>query len=83
MFTGIVYDLNNDYAEPNLSTATIVATDALCQLVQSVLTVFKPRSPRTENALRLRALLDTYNQEVADLPREVREFLESAEADHG
>ena len=56
MFTGYVYDLNLDYAEPNLSTATIVATDALGQLGQTVLTAFNPSSQLT--SARVSAILD-------------------------
>ena len=56
MFTGFVYDLNMDYAEPNLSTATIVATDALGQLGQTVLTAFNPSSQLT--SARVSAILD-------------------------
>ena len=56
MFTGFVYDLNIDYAEPNLSTATIVATDALGQLGQTVLTAFNPSSELT--SARVSAILD-------------------------
>jgi hypothetical protein len=56
MFTGFVYDLNMDYAEPNLSTATIVATDGLGQLGQTVLTAFNPSSQLT--SARVSAILD-------------------------
>jgi hypothetical protein len=56
MFTGFVYDLNIDYADPNLSTATIVATDALGQLGQTVLTGFNPSSQLT--SARVSAILD-------------------------
>jgi hypothetical protein len=56
MFSGFVYDLNIDYAEPNLSTATIVATDALGQLGQTVLTAFNPSSQLT--SARVSAILD-------------------------
>ena len=56
MFTGFVYDLNIDYADPNLSTATIVATDALGQLGQTVLTAFTPSSQLT--SARVSAILD-------------------------
>ena len=56
MFSGFVYDLNMDYAEPNLSTATIVATDALGQLGQTVLTAFNPSSQLT--SARVSAILD-------------------------
>jgi hypothetical protein len=56
MFTGFVYDLNIDYADPNLSTATIVCTDALGQLGQTVLTGFNPSSQLT--SARVSAILD-------------------------
>jgi hypothetical protein len=56
MFTGFVYDLNMDYEEPNLSTATIVATDSLGQLGQTVLTAFNPSSQLT--SARVSAILD-------------------------
>jgi hypothetical protein len=55
MFSGFVYDLNIDYADPNLSTATIVATDALGQLGQTVLTAFNPSSQLT--SARVSAIL--------------------------
>jgi len=56
MFTGFVYDLNIDYADPNLSTATIMSTDALGQLGQTVLTAFNPSSQLT--SARVSAILD-------------------------
>ena len=56
MFTGFVYDLNMEYAEPNLSTATITATDALGQLGQTALTGFTPSSQLT--SARVSAILD-------------------------
>jgi hypothetical protein len=56
MFTGFVYDLNIDYADPDLSTATIVCTDALGQLGQTVLTGFNPSSQLT--SARVSAILD-------------------------
>ena len=56
MFTGFVYDLNIDYADPNLSTATIMCTDALGQLGQTVLTAFNPSSQLT--SARVSAILD-------------------------
>jgi len=56
MFTGFVYDLNIDYAEPNLSTATIMSTDGLGQLGQTVLTAFNPSSQLT--SARVSAILD-------------------------
>jgi len=56
MFSGFVYDLNIDYADPNLSTATIVSTDALGQLGQTVLTAFNPSSQLT--SARVSAILD-------------------------
>jgi len=56
MFTGFVYDLNMDYQEPNLSTATIVATDGLGQLGETVLTAFNPSSQLT--SARVSAILD-------------------------
>ena len=56
MFTGFVYDLNMDYEEPNLSTATIVATDGLGQLGETVLTAFNPSSQLT--SARVSAILD-------------------------
>jgi hypothetical protein len=56
MFSGFVYDLNIDYADPDLSTATIVCTDALGQLGQTVLTAFNPSSQLT--SARVSAILD-------------------------
>ena len=35
MYKGYIYDLNIEYDEPNLSTATILAVDALAQLSQT------------------------------------------------
>lgn len=65
-----------------LRTKATGKQEVISDFLTEVLTVFKSRRPRTEKALRLRALLETYNQESADLPREVREFLEKAETDH-
>lgn len=56
MFSGFVYDLNIDYADPDLSTATIMCTDALGQLGQTVLTAFNPSSQLT--SARVSAILD-------------------------
>jgi len=56
MFSGFVYDLNIDYADPDLSTATIVCTDALGQLGQTVLTGFNPSSQLT--SARVSSILD-------------------------
>ena len=56
MFKGYVYDLNIDYDEPNLSTATILAVDALAQLGQTNLTGFNPSSQLTSE--RVSAILD-------------------------
>lgn len=56
MFTGFVYDLNMDYSEPNLSTATIMSTDALGQIGQTVMTGFNPSSQLT--SARVSAILD-------------------------
>lgn len=44
MFKGYIYDLNIDYDEPNLSTAQIMAVDALAQLSQTNLIGFAPSS---------------------------------------
>ena len=56
MFSGFVYDLNIDYADPDLSTATIMCTDALGQLGQTVLTGFNPSSQLT--SARVSAILN-------------------------
>jgi len=56
MFSGFVYDLNIDYADPDLSTATIMCTDALGQLGQTVLSAFNPSSQLT--SARVSAILD-------------------------
>ena len=47
MYSGYVYDLNIDYAEPQLSTATILGVDALAQLSQTTLTGFTPSAELT------------------------------------
>ena len=47
MFSGYVFDLNIDYAEPQLSTASISAVDALAQLSQTTLTGFTPSAELT------------------------------------
>ena len=56
MFSGFVYDLNIDYADPNLSTATIVSTDALGQLGQTTIDAFTPSEQLT--SARVNAILD-------------------------
>lgn len=56
MFSGFVYDLNIDYADPDLSTATIMCTDALGQLGQTVLSAFNPSSQLT--SARVSAILN-------------------------
>jgi hypothetical protein len=47
MFKGYVYDLNIEYDEPNLSSAQIVAVDALAQLAQTNLVGFNPSQQLT------------------------------------
>jgi hypothetical protein len=47
MFKGYVYDLNIEYDEPNLSTAQIMAVDALAQLAQTNLVGFNPSQQLT------------------------------------
>ena len=47
MFKGYVYDLNIDYDEPNLSSAQILAVDALAQLAQTNLVGFNPSQQLT------------------------------------
>ena len=56
LFKGYVYDLNIDYDMPNLSTATILAVDALTQLGQTNLNAFNPSSQLT--SARVSAILD-------------------------
>lgn len=56
MFKGYVYDLNIEYDEPNLSTATILAVDALSQLGQTNLTGFNPSQQLTSE--RVSAILN-------------------------
>jgi hypothetical protein len=51
MFKGYVYDLNIEYDEPNLSTATILAVDALAQLSQTNLTAFNPSQELTSSRI--------------------------------
>lgn len=56
LYKGYVYDLNIEYDEPNLSTATILAVDALAQLGQTNLNAFNPSSQLT--SARVSAILD-------------------------
>jgi hypothetical protein len=49
MFTGFIYDMNIDYAEPQLSSAAITAVDALAQISQTTLTGFSPASELTSD----------------------------------
>lgn len=49
MFTGFIYDMNIDYAEPQLSSAAITAVDALAQISQTTLTGFTPSSELTSD----------------------------------
>ena len=49
MFTGYIYDMNIDYAEPQLSSAAITAVDALAQISQTTLTGFSPSSELTSD----------------------------------
>ena len=56
LYKGYVYDLNIEYDEPNLSTATILAVDALAQLSQTNLTAFNPTQQLTSQ--RVDAILN-------------------------
>lgn len=56
MYKGYVYDLNIEYDEPNLSTATILAVDALAQLSQTNLASFNPSQQLTSQ--RVEAILN-------------------------
>jgi hypothetical protein len=47
MFKGYIYDLNIEYDEPQLSSAQILAVDALAQLAQTNLVGFNPSSQLT------------------------------------
>ena len=47
MFSGYLFDMNIDYAEPQLSSAAITAVDALAQISQTTLTGFSPSSELT------------------------------------
>ena len=47
MFSGYLFDMNIDYAEPQLSSAAITAVDALAQISQTTLTGFTPSSELT------------------------------------
>jgi hypothetical protein len=49
MFSGYLYDMNIDYAEPQLSSAAITAVDALAQISQTTLTGFSPASELTSD----------------------------------
>jgi hypothetical protein len=56
MYKGYIYDLNIEYDEPNLSTATILAVDALAQLSQTNLAAFNPSQQLTSQ--RVEAILN-------------------------
>lgn len=56
IYKGYVYDLDIEYDEPNLSTATIFAVDALSQLAQTNLNTFNPSSQLTSD--RITSILD-------------------------
>ena len=56
MYKGYVYDLDIEYDNPNLSTATIFAVDALSQLAQTNLNAFNPSTQLTSD--RITAILD-------------------------
>ena len=49
MFSGYLFDMNIDYAEPQLSSASITAVDALAQISQTTLTGFTPSSELTSD----------------------------------
>lgn len=49
MFSGYIYDMNIDYAEPQLSSAAITAVDALAQISQTTLVGFSPSSELTSD----------------------------------
>jgi hypothetical protein len=49
MFSGYLFDMNIDYAEPQLSSAAITAVDALAQISQTTLTGFNPASELTSD----------------------------------
>jgi hypothetical protein len=49
MFSGYLFDMNIDYAEPQLSSAAITAVDALAQISQTTLTGFTPSSELTSD----------------------------------
>jgi hypothetical protein len=49
MFSGYLFDMNIDYAEPQLSSAAITAVDALAQISQTTLVGFTPSSELTSD----------------------------------
>jgi hypothetical protein len=49
MFSGYIFDMNIDYAEPQLSSAAITAVDALAQISQTTLVGFSPSSELTSD----------------------------------
>ena len=49
MFSGYLFDMNIDYAEPQLSSAAITAVDALAQISQTTLVGFSPTSELTSD----------------------------------
>ena len=51
MFSGYLFDMNIDYAEPQLSSASITAVDALAQISQTTLTGFTPASELTSDRI--------------------------------
>lgn len=56
MFTGFLFDMNIDYAEPQLSQATITAVDALASISQTTLAAFNPSTELT--SARINTILD-------------------------
>ena len=51
MFKGYIYDLNIEYDEPQLSSAQILAVDALAQLAQTNLVGFNPSQQLTSERI--------------------------------
>lgn len=56
LFAGFLFDLNIDYAEPQLSQATISAVDALASISQTTLAAFNPSVELT--SARINTILD-------------------------
>ena len=73
MFKGYIYDLNIEYDEPQLSSAQILAVDALAQLAQTNLVGFNPSSQLTSE--RVSAILSRNEVSWSTALREINSGL--------